>query len=285
MKEITRNYSANKKRFDRLAAQVSKVAHGQLLQLTGQRNVVASVTQTDTFEIPIGRGNVVGFSLHYSFLTVAASFLGSYDIFINGKAICRNNQYAQCTTSRGGSSGTHIMMIDIPEGATVDVVSSSGAFAGLGALAMDFLFTEPMLPVRGNYDYRELFNNEFPVGAETSVDFRLPAERGDIVGLELFTRNILGNLENDLTTRATLSVNGVNLIEDFNPRRYLPIQEVLGINGWVVNIKGGATMNLRYNNNQLVVIDIGVYVYFKQGIGKKQRKLDLGKPTKPAQLR
>ena len=250
---------------------VESQSEGQLLQSTTQKILTANTTQTLKVTAPIGRGDVVAYSVTFSGLSFNDIINHFFTTAINGKDTQQGLpaiRFANRPEVNGFSQRIKVHIL-IPEGSRIDVTVVSGAIGGEASVVLDLYFTDSFMPITFPIDYSERFSLTIPAGsAGISETFPIPKKRGHIVGLSLTPVNGIANFI-DTTIRVSVEINGVSLIEDAAIVRYLPYQDTPRINNWIVNIKGGGILKLSSGGSgALLPINHEVILYFSESVSK-----------------
>jgi len=250
---------------------VETQSEGQLLQSTVQTNLVANDTVILRTTVPIGRGDVVAYAVTFTGKSANDIRDHTFNVAINGKDSQQDLaaiRFANLPDVNGTSERIKVYIL-IPEGSRIVVTVNTGAIPDNAGLVFDMYFTEAFMPVNFPINYSERFRLPIPPGSGPISDiFTIPKKRGHIVGIALTPINDLGNFT-DPTIRVSVEINGVSLIEDAALVRYLPYQDTLLINNWVVNIKGGGILKLSTGGSgALDLLNHDVVLYFSEDVAK-----------------
>lgn len=266
-----------KNKLARFVEAVKSLQEGQLLQKSFADNLTANTSETFQFKVPTGRGDGYGFSV--SFTGSIANLLPvTFTVSINGKAVNIDQPaiaYAINTRQEENTAGTSRLpktMVLLPEGAIIDILVNTGALGVIGSsIIFNAFFTKKFLPMDTEFNLVQFFQHTVSAGSFGKKTFILPTARGRVVGISLITNNLEDDID-AFDSEATLSINGVELLEDYSPIEYLFTQNFMNINNWVVNIEGGAAMQSEMNNQNSNDINLGFFIFFNEALAPKRER-------------
>jgi len=272
---------------ERFLKSVKSLNEGQLLQRQDSFTLTASKVESFDLRIVVGRGEVHSF---WVFFTGDISDMPaiSYSVLVNGKEVNADLPALASFIDTGATSlsqttGTARIvktMFKIPEGAKMTVRVTTGALGQPTNLFMNQFFTNKFFPKRMPITLIQNFEAIY-TGASQSVNrFNIPARRGRIVGLSIFTNIDSGDLGNSSGGMVVL-INGVTIIENVSEVQFLTGANMLETNNWIVNIKGGGVLTVSYNNRNGEDVRVGITLFFSELLSSKTA---VSPPTKQRRI-
>ena len=256
---------------------VLSLSQDQLLQQTFSTLLTANSIETLKIKTPIGRGIGYAFSV---------SFTGKIDdlpnvfftLLVNGKEVNTDlpatafslYQTVGIIGSAISSGASRIAKTEyiIPEGAIVTIRTNTGAIFSPVHMILDGYFTDKFMPYDVPITYKQYFQLSLNAGVSGSENFTIPTARGRIVGLSVLTNSASELIDNPLSG-TNLSINGILLLDNYNPSKYFNSSNQLYTNNWIVNIRGGSILNISMDNQNGNQVNVGCTLYFSEKLEKE----------------
>jgi len=261
----------------RFVEDVLSMNEGQLLQQQDSFPLTANKVETFDVRIVTGRGDVMGY-LMYFIGEANDSQMTSYTFLVNGKeiqadmpALAYTIDHPAALPFESFTPGTGRMAKQaywIPAAARISVRVTTGAIGVTNNIFVNRFFTEKFLPRDYPFNLVQNFTEIYNAGGASAKRFNIPADRGRVVGLSIFT-NSDPALMDDASGGLIVAINGVIIISNVSASQFIRTQNMIGINNWTVNIRGGGVLDVQYNNKNLENIEICIQLYFSEAIPSK----------------
>lgn len=257
---------------DKFFQKVDKLNSGQLLVKGVTKAITGNNVNTFNFTTPVGRGDGVAFRIRFVSLFGTAFQSVKFSVTINGKVVNESLPIGAFADGMDpneelitGSTRIVKTNMPIPEGATVQVKVLLTFTVGDAQMIFDTYFTDVFIPKGLPFIYTEAFQLIAISGTTTKEEFVVPAARGTVAGIALFTDAAPAQFENANST-ASVSMNGTNILEDINPSAYMRVEQSKYENNWGVNIKGGSILEISLTNTISSSLNFYVLLYFTDRI-------------------